>query len=191
MQWVVIKHLAPQCSSILLCRDGHPLIIISGHGTHDDYQSRTFTNLFQMLHAWAEQKCRWKIAFIFWVFFWERNLSIDYITRRESLCTHLISNSPQEHKKGKVVKWSTSRTNRVVPAEAVAAVSHLQEGLTDFLITSTGSWRFANWAKGKHPLPTSGQFSRLCLGDKIKVGRAQQSQKEVLMRSWFRYIYCQ
>ena len=158
---------APSTSMLLnspLQRDGQPLIIISGHGAHDEIQSRTFTNLFQMLHAWAEQKCRWKIAFIFWVFFWERNLSIDYITRQESLCTHLISNSQQEHKKrksGQVV--STSRTSRVVPAEAVAAVSHLQEGPTDFPIPSTGSWRFANWAKGKHPLPTSGQFSRLYL----------------------------
>ena len=109
------------------------------------------------------------------------------ITRQESLCTHLISNSPQKHKKSKM--WSsgqvvsTSRTSRAVPVEAVVAVSHLQEGRTDFLITSTGSWRFANWAKGKHLLPTSGQSSRLCLGDKIKVERAQQSQKEVLMRS--------
>ena len=92
-----------------------------------------------------------------------------------------VNKSIKKGKSGQVV--STCRTSKAVPAEAVVAVSHLQEGRTDFPITSTGSWRFANWAKGKHLLPTSGQFSRLCLGDIIKVGRAQQSQKEVLMRS--------
>ena len=108
-----------------------------------------------------------------------------YITLQDKkVCAPTSSRTVNKNiKKGKVVKWSTSRTSRVVPAEAVAAVSHLQEGLTDFPITSTGSWRFANWAKGKHLFPTTGHFSRLCLGDKIKVGRAQQSQKEVLMRS--------
>ena len=40
-----------------LQRDGQPLIIISGHGAHDDYQSRTFKKLFQMLPACPEQKC--------------------------------------------------------------------------------------------------------------------------------------
>ena len=45
---------APSTSMLLnspLQRDGQPLIIISGHGAHDEIQSRTFTKPFQMLHA--------------------------------------------------------------------------------------------------------------------------------------------
>ena len=65
------------------------------------------------------------------------------------VCSRLISNSPQHCPCQPWAECSLPRRIRGVQVEAAEEVSLLQEGLTGFQTTSTGSLRSANWGPGR------------------------------------------